>query len=83
MDYRWYMYYAPIQIHNQQNKYEIFNFKIVNLNRTFKQFMLYLLNNDVFAVQKLKPVSGAKLNCLSPTLYRNPEWMLTVQITIQ
>ena len=62
---------------------KISDLKVINRYRTFKQFMLYLLNNDVFAVQKLKPVSGAKLNCLSPTLYRNPEWMLTVQITIQ
>ena len=62
---------------------KISDLKVINRYRIFKQFMLHLLNNDVFAVQKLKSVSSAKLNCLSPTLYRNPEWMLTVQITIQ
>ena len=54
---------------------KILNLKVVYGYRCFKDFMLYLLYDDILAIEKLQSVSGAELYRVSPSLLRYPERM--------
>ena len=54
---------------------EILNLKIVNEYRIFKQFVLDLLNDYVFAVKQLQSVTRTQLYGFCPPFDRNPERM--------
>ena len=49
---------------------EVLNLKVIDLNRNFKYFVLYLFNNDKFTVKRYKYISGTELASLCPTFYR-------------
>ena len=54
---------------------KILNLEIVYGYRSFKDFMLYLLDNNILSVEKLQSVSCAKLYRICPALLRYPERM--------
>jgi len=53
----------------------IFNLEVICRFRTFKQFVLNLLNNDILAVEHNKDISCTEINSTCPTLLRNIERM--------
>ena len=55
---------------------EILNLKVINLNRSFKYFVLYLFNDDVFTIERYKYISCTELASFNPALYRRVEGML-------
>ena len=48
----------------------ICNLEVIDLNRILQQFMLYLLNDHVLAVDQDQDVPGAEMNCVRPAFYR-------------
>ena len=53
----------------------ILNLEVICRFRTFKQFVLNLLDNDILAVEHNKDISCTEINSTCPTLLRNIEWM--------
>ena len=53
----------------------ILNLEVINGYRSFKDFMLDLLDNDVFTVDKNQNVTCTKMNGSRPALYRGIEGM--------
>lgn len=53
----------------------IFDLEVIYLYRAFKDLMLNLLYNNIFAVAGYKYVPGTQINCICPSFVRNVEWM--------
>ena len=53
----------------------ILNLEVICRFRTFKQFVLNLLNNDILAVEHNKDISCTEIDSTCPTLLRNIERM--------
>ena len=51
----------------------VLNLKVIDRYRCFKKFMLHLLDDHIFAIEKLNPVPGTEVYCVSPTLLWYPE----------
>ena len=49
---------------------EVLNLKVIDLNRSFKYFVLYLFNYYIVTVKRYKYISGTKLTSSYPALYR-------------
>ena len=54
---------------------EVLNLEIVNLNRSFKYFMLNLFNSDIFTITEYKYISCSEVNSTCPAILRNIERM--------
>ena len=55
---------------------KLLNLKVINRDRTFKQLMLNLFDNDVFSVDGDEDISCAELTRRRPTLYGRVEGVL-------
>ena len=53
----------------------ILNLEVICRFRTFKQFVLNLLNNDILAVEHNKDISCTEIDSTCPPLLRNIERM--------
>lgn len=51
----------------------ILNLKAINNYRCFQNLMLNLFNNDIFAIDEEKNVTGTEMDCIYPTLDRGIE----------
>ena len=55
---------------------KILNLEVINRNGCFEEFMLDLLNDNVFAVDGNEDIACAELTSLCPSLYRRVEGVL-------
>ena len=53
----------------------ILNLEVICRFRTFKQFVLYLLDNDILAIEHNKDISCTEINSTCPTILGNIERM--------
>ena len=53
----------------------ILNLKVIDRYRCFKNLMLNLFDDHIFAIKKLKPIPGTEVYCVSPTLLWYPKWV--------
>lgn len=44
----------------------ILDLEVIDLDRRFENLMLYLLNNDIFAVGKHQYIACAEVDCIGP-----------------
>ena len=52
------------------------NFKVISGFRSFQQFMLYLLYNDILAIEHDENIASSKINSTCPPLLGDIERML-------
>ena len=55
---------------------EVLDLEVINLNRSFKYFVLYLFNDYVFTIKRYKYISVTELASFCPTFYRRVKGML-------
>ncbi len=72
---------AAFIMHQQTPSTHIISMKILDLEvkrylGAFKQFMLYLIHDNIFAVEQLQSVAGTKINRACPSLLRHIERMV-------
>ena len=54
---------------------ETVNVEVVDIDRCFKKFVLNLLNNDIFSVNKNENITSTQIYSVCPTLDRRIERM--------
>ena len=54
---------------------EALNMEVVDVDRRFQEFVLYLFNDDILAVNQYKDISRPQVNRVCPALYRGIERM--------
>ena len=52
---------------------ETLNIEVVDVDRRFQEFVLYLFNDDILAVNQYKDISRPQVNRVCPALHRGVE----------